>query len=185
MAKKIVVLNGSPRANGNTKELVKAFVKGAESAGNTVQVFDLQKMNIHGCLGCCMGGKDEASPCVQKDDMALIYPAYREADVVVLASPMYYWGVSGQLKCAFDRLFAVAECMPGYANPIKECALLMAAEGDTADNFAPVKAFYEGLAGHLGWKNRGFVYAGGNFAAGDILNKPAQLAEAKKLGTEI
>ena len=55
MAKKIVVLNGSPRANGNTKELVKAFVKGAESAGNTVQVFDLQKMNIHGCLGCCMG----------------------------------------------------------------------------------------------------------------------------------
>lgn len=85
MAKKIVVLNGSPRANGNTKELVKAFVKGAESAGNTVQVFDLQKMNIHGCLGCCMGGKDEASPCVQKDDMGLIYPAYREADVVVLA----------------------------------------------------------------------------------------------------
>ena len=76
MAKKIVVLNGSPRANGNTKELVKAFVKGAESAGNTVQVFDLQKMNIHGCLGCCMGGKDEASPCVQKDDMSLIYPAY-------------------------------------------------------------------------------------------------------------
>ena len=72
MAKKIIVLNGSPRANGNTKELVKAFVKGAESAGNTVQVFDLQKMNIHGCLGCCMGGKDEASPCVQKDDMAEI-----------------------------------------------------------------------------------------------------------------
>jgi len=85
MAKKIVILNGSPRTNGNTKELVKAFVKGAESAGNTVQVFDLQKMNIHGCLGCCMGGKDEASPCVQKDDMSLIYPAYREADVVVLA----------------------------------------------------------------------------------------------------
>ena len=49
MAKKIVILNGSPRTNGNTKELVKAFVKGAESAGNTVQVFDLQKMNIHGC----------------------------------------------------------------------------------------------------------------------------------------
>ena len=73
MAKKLVILNGSPRTNGNTKELVKAFVKGAESAGNAVQVFDLQKMNIRGCLGCCMGGKDEASPCVQKDDMALIY----------------------------------------------------------------------------------------------------------------
>ena len=66
MAKKIVVLNGSPRANGNTKELVKAFVKGAESAGNTVQVFDLQKMNIHGCLGCCMGGKRKQAPAYRR-----------------------------------------------------------------------------------------------------------------------
>ena len=115
--------------------------------------------------------------------MALIYPAYREADVVVLASPMYYWGVSGQLKCAFDRLFAVAECMPGYANPIKECALLMAAEGDTLI-ILPGKAFTK-VWQASGWKNRGIVYAGGNFAAGDILNKPAQLAEAEKLGTEI
>ena len=51
-------------------------------------------MNIHGCLGCFGGGKDPASPCVQKDDMLKIYPAYREADVVVLATPLYYWTVS-------------------------------------------------------------------------------------------
>ncbi len=185
MAKKILVLNGSPRMGGNTKELIKAFTAGAEGAGHTVTVFDLQKMDIHGCLGCCRGGKNAESPCVQKDGMDLIYPVYRMADVVVLASPMYYWGISGQLKCAFDRLFAVAELSSDYANPVKECALLMAAEGDTPENFAPVKAFYESLAGQLGWKNRGIVYAGGNMAAGDILNKPQQLREAQELGAGI
>ncbi|MDO4271291.1 MAG: NAD(P)H-dependent oxidoreductase [Eubacteriales bacterium] len=182
MGKKICILNGSPRPNGNTKELIKRFTAGAEAAGHEAACFDLQKMDIHGCLGCCKGGKDQASPCVQKDDMDRIYPFYRAADVVVLASPMYYWGISGQLKCAFDRLFAVAELTPDYENPKKECALLMAAEGGTESNFAPVRAFYEGLAARLGWKNRGVVYAGGNMDAGDILSKPDQLEAAEKLG---
>ena len=185
MSKKICILNGSPRNNGNTKELIKSFTKGAKAAGNEVTCFDLQKMNIHGCLGCCKGGKDEVCPCVQKDDMAQIYPVYRQADVVVLASPMYYWGISGQLKCAFDRLFAVAEMNPNYENPKKDCVLLMAAEGDTESNFAPVRAFYEGLTTHLGWKNIGIVYAGGNMDAGAILSKTGQLNEAEELGKAI
>lgn len=181
MDKKIIILNGSPRANGNTKKLIEHFTAGAETAGNEVICFDLQKMNIHGCLGCCNGGKSPESPCVQKDDMQQIYPAYQSADVIVLASPMYYWGISGQLKCAFDRLFAVAELTPNYANPQKECILLMAAEGNSESNFAPVKSFYEGLISHLGWKNLGIVYAGGNMDIGDILNKPEQLKQAEDL----
>ena len=185
MSKKICILNGSPRLNGNTKALIARFTKGAQAAGNEVVCFDLQKMDIHGCLGCCKGGKDAESPCVQKDDMEQIYPVYREADVVVLASPMYYWGISGQLKCAFDRLFAVAELTPNYESPKKDCALLMAAEGDTEDNFTPVRAFYEGLTSHLGWKNLGIVYAGGNMDAGAILTKPDQLEEAEALGRSI
>ena len=185
MAKKIVILNGSPRANGNTKALIQAFMKGAEAAGNETICFDLQKMNIHGCLGCTKGGKNPDSPCVQKDDMEKIYPAYRAADAVVLASPMYYWGISGQLKCAFDRFFAVAEIDPHYENPKKDCVLLMAAEGDTESNFAPVKAFYEGLVSHLGWNNSGIVYAGGNMETGDIYNHPEQLEQAEQLGLSI
>ncbi|MCI8342312.1 MAG: flavodoxin family protein [Firmicutes bacterium] len=185
MSKKICILNGSPHTNGNTNELIKSFVKGAESAGHEVTRFDLQKMNINGCLGCCAGGKDSECPCVQKDDMSKIYPVYKEADVVVLASPMYYWGISGQLKCAFDRLFAVAEMNSAYQNPKKDCALLMPAEGDTESNFAPVRAFYEGLISNLGWKNVGIVYAGGNMNAGDILNKPKQLKEAEELGKSV
>ena len=127
MSKSILILNGSPRMKGNTSMLCDAFMEGAQSVGHTVRRFDVQKMDIHGCLGCMKGGRDAASPCVQKDGMTEIYPAYREAAVVVLASPMYYWGISGQLKTVFDRLFAVAEGNPGYANPKKECALIMAA----------------------------------------------------------
>ncbi len=185
MNKKICILNGSPRMNGNTKELIKKFTEGAKESGNEVVCFDLQKMDIHGCLGCCKGGKDELCPCVQKDDMMKIYPVYKEADIVVLASPMYYWGITGQLKIAFDRLFAVAELDKNYRNPKKDCILLMAAEGDTESNFAPVKAFYEGLISNLGWKNIGIVYAGGNMDIGDILNKKDQLEEAKNLGISI
>lgn len=185
MSKKICILNGSPHENGNTKELINNFMKGTETAGHEVICFDLQKMNIHGCLGCCKGGKNRESPCVQKDDMSKIYPVYEKADIVVLASPMYYWGISGQLKCAFDRLFAVAELNSNYENPKKDCILLMAAEGDTENNFAPVKAFYEGLTSHLGWKNLGIVYAGGNMEEGAILNKPDQLKKAEELGKSI
>ena len=75
MGKHILLLNGSPRSKGNTAMLCDAFTAGAQSAGHTVTRFDLQKMEIHGCLGCMKGGKDKASPCVQKDDMNKIYPA--------------------------------------------------------------------------------------------------------------
>ena len=181
MGKKIIVLNGSPRKNGNTSALVKAFREGAESAGHSVTEFWLGGMKINGCRGCCAGGKNPDSPCVQKDDMEQIYPAYKEADVVVLASPLYYWTISGQLKCAFDRLFAVAECDPNYTNPRKESALLMAAEGD---GFEETVYWYDRLMGHIGWKDWGKVLCGGVMAAGDIEGKP-ELEEARKLGASI
>ncbi len=181
MGKKIIVLNGSPRKNGNTSALVKAFREGAESAGHSVTEFWLEGMNINGCRGCCAGGKNPESPCVQKDDMAQIYLAYKEADVVVLASPLYYWTISGQLKCAFDRLFAVAECDPSYTNPRKESALLMAAEGN---GFEETAYWYDRLMGHIGWKDCGKVLCGGVMAVGDIEGKP-ELEEARRLGASI
>lgn len=184
MSKKIIILNGSPRLKGNTAMLCDAFTKGAESAGHTVTRFDLQRMDIHGCLGCMKGGKDHASPCVQKDDMGKIYPVYKEADIVVLASPMYYWGISGQLKAAFDRLFAVAECNSDYANPRKECALIMAAEGNSADNWKPVLDYYHALMGFLSWKDKGQILAGGVLEAGAVAGKPV-LEEAFTFGSSL
>jgi len=118
MEKRIIILNGSPRKNGNTTELIKSFANGAQASGNIVTEFFLNEMDIHGCLGCFGGGKNPESPCVQKDDMLKIYPEYKAADVVALASPLYYWTISGQLKTAVDRLFAVAECDKDYRNII-------------------------------------------------------------------
>lgn len=185
MNKKILILNGSPRIKGNTSALIEEFTRGAKENGNSVISFDLHEMVIHPCRGCFGGGKIPKSPCIQKDDMENIYPIYRDADIIVLASPMYYWSISGQLKCAFDRLFAVAECNPNYANPIKDCILLMAAEGETKRNFEPVINYYNALLCHLGWKDCGMVLAGGNMNIDDILNNPKQLKEARELGSSI
>ena len=182
MSKKVLILSASPRKGGNSDILCDQFAKGAEEAGHQVEKIRVQEKKISPCLACygCRG----TGVCVQKDDMDAIYPHYKDADLVVLASPMYYWSLSGQLKCAFDRLFAVAELSPSYANPVKDCVLLMAAEGDTESNFEPVRHYYHALLERLGWKDCGIVYAGGNMHVGDIAGKP-QLEEAEALGASI
>lgn len=182
MSKKIVVLNGSPRKNGNTSALVREFSKGAESTGNTVTVFFLGNMDIHECKGCFGGHSSRECPCVQKDDMDKIYPVVRESDIVVLATPLYYWNMSGQLRTAVDRLFALEE---GDGNLLRgngrASALLMAAEGN---GFEDVVLYYDHLMEHLRWKNLGHVLAGGNGDVGDIEGKP-ELKEAYELGRAI
>jgi len=179
---KIVVLNGSPRRKGNTSALVKAFTEGAESGGHTVTEFFLGDMDIHGCKGCFGGHSSKDCPCVQRDDMDKIYSAVKDCDVVVLASPLYYWNMSGQLRTAVDRLFALEE---GDGNLLRghnrACALLMAAEGHS---FEDVLTYYDHLAEHLQWKNLGHVLAGGNGDVGDIEGKP-ELQEAYHLGRSL
>ena len=181
MSKKIVILNGSPRKSGNTAALTAEFTRGAEEAGHTVTEFFLGEMNINGCKGCFGGGKSPESPCVQKDDMDKIYPVYKEADIVVLATPLYYWTISGQLKTVFDRLFAVAECDPNYRNPKKDSVLIMAAEGH---GFEESEYWYDRLEKHLGWKSLGKVLCGGVMAVGDIKDKK-ELQDAYELGKSI
>ncbi len=182
MNKKIVILNGSPRKNGNTSALVREFTKGAEDAGNTVTEFFLNNMDIHGCRRCFGGHNTKEYPCVQKDDMCKIYPAVKSCDIIVLATPLYYWNMSGQTRIAVDRLFALEE---GEDNLLRghnrASALLMAAEGHDFDD---VVLYYDHLMEHLKWKNLGHVLAGGNGDIGDIEEKPV-LQEAYKLGKSI
>ena len=182
MPKKIVILNGSPRRTGNTSALVKAFTEGAESAGHTVTEFFLDSMNIHGCKGCFGEHSSKECPCVQRDDMNKIYPVVRECDVIVLASPLYYWNMSGQIRTAIDRLFALEE---GDGNLLRghgrASALLMAAEGH---GFEDVLTYYNHLMEHLKWNNLGHVLAGGNGDIGDIEGKP-EISAAYKLGKSI
>lgn len=182
MSKNIVILNGSPRRNGNTSALVRAFTEGAESAGHAVTEFFLDSMEIHGCKGCFGGHSSRECPCVQADGMNRIYPAVKNCDVIVLATPLYYWNMSGQLRTAVDRLFALEE---GDGNLLRghnrACALLMAAEGH---DFEDVLSYFDHLMKHLRWTNLGHVLAGGNGDAGDIIGKP-EIQKAWELGKSI
>ena len=182
MGKKIVILNGSPRKTGNTSALVKAFTEGAEAAGHEVVCFHLDSMDIHGCKGCFGGHSSQECPCVQKDDMAKIYPAVKTSDVVVLATPLYYWNMSGQLRTTIDRLFALEE---GDGNLLRghgrASALLMAAEGH---GFEDVVTYYDHLTEHLKWENLGHVLAGSVMDVGDIKGRD-ELKAAYDLGKAI
>ena len=182
MAKKIVILNGSPRKNGNTSALVKAFTEGAEGVGHTVTEFFLGGMDIHGCKGCFGGHSGRECPCVQHDDMDKIYPVVKDCDVVVLATPLYYWNMSGQLRTAVDRLFALEE---GDGNLLRgngrASALLMAAEGR---GFEDVALYYDHLMEHLRWKNLGKVLCGGVMDVGDITGRK-ELDDARELGRSL
>lgn len=182
MGRQIVVLNGSPRRMGNTSALVRAFTAGAESAGHRVTEFFLDSMDIHGCKGCFGGHSSRACPCVQRDGMDQIYPAVRDGDVIVFASPLYYWNMSGQLRTAVDRLFALEESDGNFLRGRgKTAVLLMAAEGHA---FEAVVFYYSLLMERLKWESLGQVLAGGNGAAGEIEGKPA-LQEAFALGKSI
>ena len=168
----IMILNGAARKNGRTASLVKAFMDGAERAGNTAREFYLQDMNIKGCMGCngCVrASKDEESPCVQKDDMVEINKAFRMADVVVFASPVYFWTITGTLKTVADRLYSQLKSL-GYGGFPRKSVLLMTAGG--ADYSQAVR-WYETFERNLNWTNLGEVLGAG------------KEKEAEKLGSSI
>ena len=106
----ILVLNGSPRPHGNTAAMVAAFRRGAEENGHVVTVVNVCRKKISGCLACesChQAGSGHKRQCAQKDDMQVVYPLLDEAEMIVLASPVYYHGFSGQLQCAINHIYAL------------------------------------------------------------------------------
>ena len=151
MGKKVIILNGAARKNGNTAKLVEAFTDGAESAGNLVKTFYLDGMEIHSCKGCLRAGRDSQSPCSQKDDMDQIYAEFEDADVVVFASPLYFWTITGTLKTAADRLYAELECL-GYGKFPKRSVLLMTADGG---DYSQAVTWYRTFERNLRWRNLG------------------------------
>ena len=155
--KKIVILNGAGKKNGNTAALIKAFREGAEAAGNTVTEFYLQSMNIKGCMdcqGCARKPVGDPQPCVQKDDMQQIYDAFNACDVVVFATPVYWFTISGQLKMAVDRLYAIQR-NHGFDAAKKETVFLMTSGAPAEMNPQPI-AWYQTFE-QMGWKNLGMA----------------------------
>ena len=94
----ILILNGSPRPNGNTRKMIDAFIEGVNIAAHHATVIDICKKNIRGCLACEYCHTKGNGVCVQKDDMQEVYSRLAETEMLVIASPIYYHGISGQLK---------------------------------------------------------------------------------------
>lgn len=121
----ILVLNGSPRPNGSTSAMVAAFVEGASQNGHSVTVVPVCQKKIAGCLGCEYCHTKGEGQCIQKDDMQEIYPVLEAADMLVLASPIYYFGLTAQLQSVIHRTYA-----QGKPANLKKTALILSSGSD-------------------------------------------------------
>lgn len=173
---KILVLTGSPRKNGNSNTLAEHFIKGAKEAGHTVVRFDAASKNVHPCIACNRCGMD--GDCVFQDDFNFVREHIINADMVVLATPMYYFGISAQLKAVIDRFYAIN----GQIHMPKKAALLMTYANTSSKDAQPIINHYEVLLDYLGWSNSGMVIAPGVWPEGSVKNTeyPQQAYELGK-----
>lgn len=149
---KIAILNGSPRV-GNTSAMVNAFAEGAKEAGHEVEVLHVGKMKINGCLACEYCHTKGEGKCIQKDDMEKVIDAYKWADMLVLASPIYYSEMTSQLHAAIQRMYSI-----GKPVATKAALLLSTKSGQTE----PVEAYFKQIIGFMGMENCGVCKAVGD-----------------------
>ena len=161
---KILVITGSPRKNGNSATLADHFIKGAKEAGHEVVRFDAAFKKVHPCIACNSCGMN--GPCVFKDDFEFVREHIVNADSVVFATPMYYFGISAQLKAVIDRFYAIN----GSIHVPKKAVLLMTYANTAASEAVPIKSHYEVLLKYLGWTDAGQIIAPGVWPVGAIQN---------------
>lgn len=176
---KIVVLTGSPRRNGNTNHLAGQFIKGAEEAGHEVYRFDCAQRKVSPCIACNRCGMN--GQCIFSDDFEELRSHLVVADMVVFATPMYYFGFSSQLKAVIDRFYALNGQIKGN---VKQSALLMAYADTTPKEAEPMLSHYHTLLQYLGWKDSGAVVAAGMWPAGAV-NGTEYSRQAYELGRKL
>lgn len=188
----ILVVLGGGRPNGNTKQLVDAFIKGVIEVGNKVELVPLNKLTVNGCMGCnaCRYGK----PCVQKDDFNELIPKIKAADLIVFASPLLFWTISSKLKAFIERFYCIAEAdenpsLGRYEKyPVKDAALLMTSADNYFWTYEQAVSYYQfTIINYIGFRDKGMLLAGG---CGDTNGKPqidqtSHLAEAYEFGKTI
>lgn len=170
----IMILNGSPRFNGNTSAMVTAFIEGAEENGHKIDVIDVCQKNIAGCLACEYCHKEGKGCCIQKDDMQEIYPLLQEAEMIILASPVYYHSLTGQLQCAINRIYALDK-----PQKLKKAALFLSSGSDDVYD-GGIYIYRKSFLEYLKLENMGI------FTAFDKQNKAEEtLKQLKDFGKSI
>lgn len=154
MSKKIVVITGSPRKNGNSFAMTDAFIAAAEKKGHSVTRFDAALKNVGGCHACETCFK-LGKACSFDDDFNAIAPSIFEADVVVFTMPVYWYSLPAQIKGVIDKLFSFVVGGKDIAG--KECALIACCEEDDMSVFDGVRVPVERSAALMKWKMAGEV----------------------------
>jgi multimeric flavodoxin WrbA len=174
----ILIFSGSPRKGGNTELLAEAFTKGA-AEHHHVEIVSVHDYKVNPCLGCNACFKTDGI-CAQKDDMALIYEKMSQTDMLVIASPVYFYSISAQLKAVIDR----------FHNPIrdsfhiKKMALLLVGAASLPELFDAILTEYNLCLKFFNIEDAGKVLVRGVKDKGDINNIDA-LNEAYRLGCSI
>ena len=177
MKKKVLMISGSPRKGGNSEILLGQFEKGAREAGNEVEKVSLREKKIAPCMACygCRGTKT----CVQKDDMGELLEKMVEADVLVLATPVYFYSMDGQLKTMIDRT------LPRYTEIAdKDVYLIATAAGGRRAmerTMDAMKGFTDCLPGA---RVKGEIYGEGVYQKGEVEGTPAY-QEAYEAGKSV
>lgn len=175
---KIVVLTGSPRKNGNSNTLAEAFIKGAEEKGHTVVRFDTPFKNIHPCIACNKCGMN--GDCVFEDDFQTIRNDIVDCDMLVFATPMYYFGISAQLKTLIDRFYSINSIISGN----KKAALFLTYADNSKEKEGCIIKQYEIMTKYLGWNDVAQIIVPGVWQAGAINNTPF-VKQAYELGKNL
>lgn len=175
---KILVITGSPRKNGNSNTLADNFIKGAEEAGHSVVRFDSAFKNVHPCVACNKCGMN--GQCIFKDDFEFVKENIVDAEAVVFATPMYYFGISAQIKAVMDRFYAINS----QISKPKKAVLILTYADTSAKEAQPIISHYETLLNYLGWSDAGKVIASGVWMEGDV-NNTRYPKQAYELGKNI
>ena len=181
MPKNILVLTGSPRKGGNSDKLADAFIAGAQQAGHTTVRYATADKNIKGCIDCktCFS---KGVACSVSDDFNELAPLVEQADMIVIATPLYWFSFPAQLKAAIDKFYAFL--IGNSELKIKECALLVCAGDSDVSCFEGIVASYRLIAHFLGWEDRGTILVPGLHGKDDILQTDGQ-KRAEALGKGI
>jgi multimeric flavodoxin WrbA len=180
----VLVLKGSPREKGNSSILADRVAAGAEAAGARVESFFLHDMDIKPCDDCEACHK--TGECVISDDMQILYPKLRDADGIVVASPIYYFTVSAQTKLCIDRWYALEDDDARSALAGKKLAVVLTYGNSDAVASGVVNAIhtFQDMCRHIKMDIAGIVY-GCASDEGDVLKNEKLLQQAYRLGQKL
>lgn len=176
---KIVIFEGSPNKNGSSNMLAANFIRGARETGHTVEVIDAANANLHPCTGCVACGYE--GPCVQKDDMEVFRRQILSADMMVFVTPLYYYGMSAQLKILVDRFCAINSSI--NRRHMKSALLTVAWNADDW-TFEALEAHYKTLVRYLNLDDQGMVLGYG-CGSPEMTKRSQYPEEAYRLGKNL